>query len=93
MLSVSGKPIDIVRDSKSYQILTRLREWASGSTTLRLLNDERVLAGLLGVFVLFSLIRILASDLHTTVKFLSFALMFVVLAALTWDYTEPVPDE
>ena len=70
----------------------RIRKWADGSIVVRLLADERLLTGLLGLFTLFSLIRILASDIHASIKFLSFALMFVLLTALTWNYTEPIPD-
>lgn len=87
------RPIDIIRNSKTYAVVQQVQKWAAESTLAKLLNDERVLVGLLGLFVLFSLVRILASSMHVTVKFLSFALLFVVLAALTWNYTKPLTDE
>jgi hypothetical protein len=83
------RPAEIIRNSRTYQVVVRIRKWADGSILVRLLADERVLTGLLGLFTLFSLIRILASDMHASIKFLSFALMFVVLTALTWNYTDP----
>lgn len=86
------RPAEIIRNSRTYQVMLRIRKWADVSILVRLLTDERVLIGLLGLFILFSLIRILASDMHASIKFLSFALMFVVLTALTWNYTEPFPD-
>jgi hypothetical protein len=86
------RPAEIIRNSRTYQVVLRIRRWADGSILVRLLTDERVLTGLLGLFILLSLIRILASDMHASIKFLSFALMFVVLTALTWNYTEPFPD-
>ena len=83
---------EIIRNSRTYQVILRIRNWAEGSLVVRLLTDERILSGLLGLITLFSLIRILASDMHASIKFLSFALMFVLLTALTWNYTEPIPD-
>ena len=85
--------IEIIRGSLLYRVLSRLAAWGSESRIVALLNDERVLAGLLGVLLVASLIRILTSGLHVTVQFLSFALLFIVLAALTWNYTEPLADE
>ena len=90
---MEGRPIEIIRGSFIYQALSKLVTWSGESRIVALLNDERVLVGLLGAGLVVSLVRILSSGLHVTVQFLSFALLFVVLAAVTWNYTEPLADE
>lgn len=90
---MSPKPIEIIRNSMVYRATMQVRQWAAESTVVRLLNDERVLVGLLGLFLLFSLVRVLTSGMHVTIKFLSFALLFVTIAALTWNYTEPLTNK
>ncbi len=86
-------PAEIVKNSLLYRVSAQLIEWAEQSLFLRALNDERVLVGALGLGLLASLVRILSSGLHVTIQFLSFALLFVVLAAVTWNYTEPLTNE
>ena len=86
-------PVEIVKNSLLYRISAQIVEWAEGSLVVRALNDERVLVGLLGLGLLASLVRILSSGLHVTIQFLSFALLFVVLVAVTWNYTEPLTNE
>lgn len=86
-------PTTVLKNSVIYRLVEQLREWAQGSVVVKLLNDERVLVGLLGGFLLVSLIRVLSSSLHVTVQFLSFVLLFVVLVALTWGYTKPLTNE
>lgn len=86
-------PVEIIKNSLLYRVSAQIVEWAERSLVVRALNDERVLVGLLGLGLLASLVRILSSGLHVTVQFLSFALLFVVLVAVTWNYTEPLTDE
>ena len=86
-------PVEIIKNSLLYRVSAQLVEWAEQSLLVRALNDERVLGGLLGLGLLASLVRILSSGLHVTIQFLSFALLFVVLAAVTWNYTEPLTNE
>lgn len=59
------------------------RQWCRNSMTGRLLANERVLQALLGVILLGSLGSVLGSNMATTTKFLSFALLFVVTAGLS----------
>ena len=87
------RPIDIIRGSVLYRVISQLVRWSDESYIISLLNDERVLVGFLGAGLIFSLVRILSSSLHVTVQFLSFTLLFVVIAAVTWNYTEPLADE
>lgn len=87
------RPVEIVKNSLLYRVSAQIVEWGERSLVVRALNDERVLVGLLGLGLLASLVRILSSGLHVTVQFLSFALLFVVLVAVTWNYTEPLTDE
>lgn len=86
-------PVEIIKNSLLYRISAQIIKWAEHSVLVRALNDERVLVGILGAGLLASLVRILSSGLHVTIQFLSFALLFVVLAAVTWNYTEPLTDE
>jgi len=86
-------PVEIIKNSLLYRVSVQVAEWAGESHLVRVLNDKRVLGGLLGLGLLVSLIRILSSGLHVTIQFLSFALLFVVLAAVTWNYTEPLTHE
>ena len=67
--------------------------WAWISSFFQLLFDQRVLIAGAVVIVLFSVVRILLSSLHVTVKFLSFALLAVVLIVLVWPYTQPLTNE
>lgn len=86
-------PVEIIKNSLLYRLSAQIIKWAEHSVLVRALNDERVLVGILGAGLLASLVRILSSGLHVTIQFLSFALLFVVLAAVTWNYTEPLTDE
>ena len=86
------QPEKIIKGSLLYRIAVRFHQWAQHSLIVRLLNDERVLVGGLAVFLIFSLVRVLSSGVHVAIQFLSFALLFVVLAAVTWNYTEPLSD-
>lgn len=81
---------DVVRNSLLYWVASKLLVWTKHSTIARLLGDERVLAAIITIGLLGSLFRVLSSSMQAPVKFLSFALLFVTLTALTWNYTEPL---
>lgn len=89
---MSAEPVDVIKNSLLYRSLAQVYDWSQGSVIIRLLNDERVLVGGLALFLLVSLLRVLASDIHVAIQFLSFALLFIVLLAITWQYTEPLAD-
>lgn len=85
-----GSRVDeAIERSVTYRAICLLRQWSASSTACRLLATDRVLVGVLGLFLLLSLVRVLTSTMGAPVKFLSFALLFVLLAALTWNYTDP----
>lgn len=86
-------PAEIIKNSLLYRASAQIAEWAEHSLLVRALNNERVLVGLLSLGLLASLVRILSSGVHVTIQFLSFALLFVVLVAVTWNYTEPLTNE
>lgn len=86
------QPRDVIENSLLFRALSRFWSLAEHSLVVRLLNDERVLVGGLTVFLLLGLVRVLSSGVHVTIQFLSFALLFVVLTAVTWNYTEPLSD-
>lgn len=81
--------VEVFKQSMTYKGLSRIREWTEKSTVVRLINDERVLITAIVIFLLLSLGRVLTSSMDAPVKFLSFALLFVVIIALTWNYTDP----
>jgi len=85
--------IEIVRRSTVYRGALQLREWGRRSTTGRLLDNEPVLVGVLVLGLLASIVRVLVSQMDAPVKFLSFALLFVGLTALMWNYTQPLADQ
>ena len=89
---MGGEPVKIVKNSLLYQSIVRIYQWSQGSVIIRLLNDERVLGAALAIFLIISLLRVLASDIHVTIQFMSFALFFVILLAITWRYTKPLAD-
>ena len=82
----------IIKNSLLYRVSDRIYRWSGNSVVIKLLDDETILIGLLSLFLVASLLRVLASDIHVAIQFLSFALMFVVLLAITWRYTEPLAD-
>ncbi len=86
------KPANIIKKSLLYQSVVTIYRWSQGSILVRLLNDKRVLIGGLVLFLIASLLRVLASDIHVAIQFMSFALLFVVLLAITWQYTDPLTD-
>lgn len=79
----------IIRRSKTYRILQTGMEFVGSSAIFRLLRDSRYLAGFLLLFVLLSIVRILLSDMTEVVKFLSFAVMFLVLAGFLRNIVRP----
>jgi len=79
----------ILRKSVTYRMFSLVCRWTKGSSVCRLLGDDRVLVGAVGLFLVVSLVRVLFSTLGAPVKFLSFLLLFIVLTVLTWNYTDP----
>lgn len=80
-----------IKQSKMYQIWAHIQRWVEGSTVRSLLTDERVLLIATGLFLLLSVVRVLSSSMDEPVKFLTFALLFVLVVVLTWDVTDPRP--
>jgi hypothetical protein len=83
---------DLFERSLVYQCLSQVRVWARHSTLVSLVGDERLLISGAALFLSLSLVRVLTSTMGAPVKFLSFALLFVVVTALTWNYTDPGTD-
>ena len=83
---------DVIENSLLFRTITWFWSVGQRSLVVRLLNDKRIIVGGLTAFLLLSLVRVLSSGVHVTVQFLSFALLFVVLTAVTWNYTEPLSD-
>jgi hypothetical protein len=72
-----------LRDSRLYRGLCTLQRWAEHSVVVATLGDERVLKALVAVFVVGSVLSVLASNLGAGLKFLSFLLVFAVLGSAT----------
>lgn len=89
---MGSKETDVLENSLFYQLLVRFRRAAEHSLVARLFGNSKVLVAGVCMLLLVSLVRLLLSGLHVTVKFLSFALLVVVLLALVWPYTKPLTD-
>jgi len=87
------KSTDVIKHSLLYRSISKLLYWTKQSVTAQLLRDERVLVALFGVVLSVSIFRVLLSNMQAPIKFLSFALLFVSLVAVTWNYTEPLAGE
>lgn len=82
----------IISTSVLYRTLTNTRGYIQHSRVVQKVNNPHVLSLGAVAVVLISLLRILTSGLHVTVKFLSFALLAVLLLVLVWPYTKPLAD-
>lgn len=82
----------IVRNSGTYTVTATVRTWAANSRTATLLSNQRWVLAVAAVVVSVSVLRVLSTGLDVAVKFLSFALLAVVLAAVTWRITDPGPE-
>ncbi|QLH76973.1 hypothetical protein HZS55_06540 [Halosimplex rubrum] len=76
-------------ESATYRAVRTLGRWAEGSVLFAHLDGERVLFGALAALVVVSVGSVFRSNLGSGVKFLSFALVFVCLAALTARFVDP----
>lgn len=81
--------MDVVRRSRTYAAVRTLRRWADGSTVVGLAGRPRVLRALAGALVLASVASVLGSNLGAGLKFLSFLLCFVIVAAIARPFVEP----
>ena len=79
----------VVSGSKLYAIFFTLHRWFSNSTTQTILTHERALETFGGLLVLFSAVRVLVSDFNSSVKFLSFVLLFAIVAGVMWFSIDP----
>jgi hypothetical protein len=79
-------------ESVTNRVLRTLRRWAAGSVLLSRVGRERALLATLLVVVLVSVASVFGSNLGSGVKFLSFALVFVCLAALVERVVDPGSD-
>jgi|GEM_PF-661259 len=87
-----GRGLEPFSESRTYDALQTLHRWTDSSTVISLLGSERVLLGSLAVFVLVSVVSVFRSNLGAGVKFLSFALFFVCLAALIDRFVDPLTE-
>jgi len=86
-------PADVIQNSLLYRSVSRFLHWTRHSKIARLLGNERILVAILAMVLLGSLFRVLSSSMQAPVKFLSFAMLFVTVVALTWNYTKPLTDK
>jgi hypothetical protein len=89
---MARRDIEPFSESATYRAVRTLRRWAEGIVLLGRLDGERVLFGALAALVLVSVGSVFRSNLGSGVKFLSFALVFVCLAALTERVLDPGPE-
>lgn len=86
--SMGWSDVEPFSESRTYRAVCTLGRWAEGSAILSALDGERVLFGALGVLVLASVVSVFRSNLGAGVQFLSFALAFVCIAALTQRFVD-----
>jgi hypothetical protein len=79
----------IVRRSMLCRLLRQRRHYVTNSMFYQILKDSRSLTGLILLFVFGSIVRILLSSMTVVVKFLSFAVMFIILAWLVQNIISP----
>ena len=84
--------VTIVRDSWPYRLFATLRRWAKGSFIISLMAKERSQLGFIAIVLLVSLGSVFRSDATAAVKFLSFALLFVLTVVVTWSLTNPLAE-
>ena len=75
--------------SRLASVVETLARWTESSVLCAVLTPTRLLTGVLGSAVLVSVVAVYRSQLGAGVKFLSFALLFVAIAALVGRVVEP----
>lgn len=80
----------VVRDARLYRMVVCWYRGVQESAIVRTFDNPSLQAIALFAIVCLSLIRIFTAGLHVTVRFLSFALVAVVLVVLTWRFTQPL---
>lgn len=76
-------------ESRIRAVVGTLRRWTESSVLLARLGPTGLLSALLAGFTLASVAFVFQSNLGAGVKFLSFALLFVAVAALVQRVVEP----
>ena len=70
------------------KIIAVLRNWATHSKIVQIAGDLRFVLAILIFFLLFSIGRILVSDLAATIRFLSFAVLSAIVGLLVLRYIQ-----
>jgi hypothetical protein len=78
-----------VRNSALYRWGKTLHRWAQHSRAVQYVTSERVQLGVLALVLVASLVSISGSDRTVIVNFLSFAVLFLLTAIVTWSLTDP----
>jgi hypothetical protein len=66
-----------------YQIGATLWNWTEHSILFSVLQNSKVQQVTIALVLLVSLVNVLGSQMNAAVKFMSFAFLFVVIAAVT----------
>lgn len=83
-------PAEVARSSTTYRWARTVGRWARHSQAVRLVASERVQLGVLAVVLVGSLVGVTRSSMEPAVKFLSFVVLFLLTAGLTWPLTDPL---
>lgn len=81
--------VEVIRQSWCYQAGTIVRRWTAESSAVSILTNERVQKLVLTVVLFQSLVSVFVTNANAAVKFLSFALLFVLTAVVAWSITDP----
>lgn len=78
--------------SRLIQIIETVQTWASHSRIIRLLNNSKLIAGILALFLLFSILRVLMSGMAVTIRFLSFVILAILVGLVIWSQLDTIND-
>lgn len=84
--------IDILVGSRIHRALRRAQRWTKDRLSLTRARRERVLKAAVGVLVGVSVVSVLGSNLGSGIKFLSFLVLFTVIAAIVVTVVDPPTD-
>ncbi len=84
--------LEIVQNSRLYGMVAQIRRWFQHSAIVGLVTNTRVQEGIIALILLVSLVSVFRSNTNAAIKFLSFALLFVVTVVVTWSLTDPITE-
>lgn len=82
----------VVEESAIYRGIESLLRWIDNSRTVSILGSPRVIQLLAAFALLGSSYRIFVANIHASLQFLSFLIVFLLTTILVWSFVEPVSE-